>query len=114
VSCGSLTYAADTSGDGLSDGAIVTAGSNPNTDHRSLISALSAGSFNALGYYSSSQLEDARVGAVMIEANGSEATLQLQVERSEDLNNWTSHQDDLISIPLQINADSQFFRFAIP
>jgi formylglycine-generating enzyme required for sulfatase activity len=104
----------DSSGDGLSDGAIVEAGFDPLVDHTNLINALSSDSLNALGYYSMSQLEDARTGAVMIEATGSTATLQLQIERSEDLTNWTQHEDDLISVPMQMDGDKQFFRFAMP
>ena len=50
----------------------------------------------------------------MIEATGSTATLQLQIERSEDLTNWTQHEDDLISVPMQMNGGEQFIRFAMP
>ena len=96
--------ASDSSGDGLSDGFVVSAGFAPNTDYLPLLT----------GRYSLSQLEDARTGAVMIEATGSTATLQLQIERSEDLTNWTQHEDDLISVPMQMNGNKQFFRFAIP
>ncbi len=66
------------------------------------------------GLVAEENIEDARAGSSSIQVTNGTATLQLQIERSEDLSNWTSHQDDLISIPLQINADSQFFRFAIP
>jgi len=93
--------ASDSSGDGLSDGFVVSAGFAPNTDYSALLT----------GRYTLSQLEDARAGAVIIEATGSTASLQLQIERSEDLTNWTQHEDDLISVPMQMNSNKQFFRF---
>jgi len=108
---GSDPLASDSSGDGLSDGYVVTAGFNPNTDYSAL---LSADAMNARGYYTPAQLQDARAGAVIIEATGSTASLQLQIERSEDLTNWTQHENDLISVPMQMNGDKHFFRFAMP
>ena len=108
---GSDPLASDSSGDGLSDGYVVTAGFNPNTNYSAL---LSADAMNARGYYTPAQLQDARAGAVIIEATGSTASLQLQIERSEDLTNWTQHENDLISVPMQMNGNKQFFRFAIP
>ena len=106
--------ASDSSGDGLSDGAIVTAGYDPLVDHTDLLNAQSSSSLNALGYYTLSQLEDARTGAVIIEGDGSTVTLQLQIERSGDLKTWMQHEDDLIAVPMQLNEDTQFFRFALP
>jgi len=63
------------------------------------------------GLVAEENIEDGRAGSSSIQVTNGTATLQLQIERSEDLNNWTSHQDDLISVPLQLNGDSQFFRF---
>jgi hypothetical protein len=105
---------ADTDSDGLNDGAIVTAGYDPLVDHTDLLNAQSSSSLNALGYYTLSQLEDARTGAVIIEGDGSTVTLQLQIERSGDLKTWMQHEDDLIAVPMQLNEDTQFFRFALP
>ncbi len=69
---------------------------------------------NQLGYYSTNQLQDGRDGSVMIQNTNDQIILQLQVERSTDLSSWTSTSDDLISIPMQIDSDKQFFRFAMP
>ena len=102
---------ADSSGDGLADGFVVTAGFDPNTDYSAL---LTASALNALGYYTSSQMVDARAGSGGIVRDGNSATLQLQIQRSEDLETWTSHQDDLISVPMDMRDNKQFFCFAMP
>ena len=101
----------DSSGDGLEDGFVVAAGLDPTTNYSVLFTA---SAINALGYYSSTQMEDARAGSVGILSDGSSATLQLQIERSQDLETWTSEENDLISIPVDIAGDKQFFRFAMP
>ncbi len=108
---GTNPLVADSSGDGLADGFVVTAGFDPNTDYSAL---LTASALNARGYYTSSQMVDARAGSVGIVRDGNSATLQLQIQRSEDLETWTSLQDDLISVPLDMTGDKQFFRFAMP
>lgn len=102
---------ADSSGDGLADGFVVNAGFDPNTDYSAL---LTASALNARGYYTGSQMVDARAGSVGIVRDGNSATLQLQIQRSEDLETWSSHQDDLISVPMSMPGNKQFFRFAIP
>ena len=108
---GTNPLAADSSGDGLADGLVVTAGFDPNTDHSAL---LTANVLNAHGYYTNSQMVDARPGSVGIVRDGNSATLQLQIQRSEDLETWTSHQDDLISVPMDMRDNKQFFCFAMP
>ena len=102
---------ADSSGDGLADGFVVTAGFDPKTDYSAL---LTASALNALGYYSSSQMVDARAGSVGIVRDGNSVTLQLQIQRGEDLETWTFHEDDLISVPMNMPGNKQFFRFAMP
>ena len=97
----------DTSGDGFNDKAIVDAGYDPTVSYTTL--------FTTLGYYTEAHLQDLRTGSLILQKNSNNlATLQLQIERSEDLTNWTQHEDDLISVPMQMNGDKQFFRFAMP
>ena len=108
---GTNPLAADSSGDGLADGLVVNAGFDPKSDYSAL---LTASALNALGYYTSSQIVDARAGSMGIIRDGNSVTLQLQIQRSEDLETWTSHQDDLISVPLNMTGDNQFLRFAMP
>jgi hypothetical protein len=101
----------DTSGDGLSDGYVVTAGFEPNTDYSAL---LSENAMNVRGYYSSVQLVDARAGSVGIVRDNNTATLQLQIQRSDDLSTWNSAPEDLIEVELPMQQGKGFFRFAMP
>ena len=151
---------ADTSGDGLSDGAVVDAGFDPTTDFSSLLtegnlkvdsddngltdsfqnapdpttlaglgyyldtdgngltdsfeSAPQASTLNGLGYYTQQSLEDGRPGAVTIAADPQGGvTLKLQIERSDDLVEWTSDPADLVEVPLTLAGEKEFFRFRI-
>jgi len=69
-------------------------------------------------YYTSAtakaQLIDMRTGSTMLNINGSNAVLQLQIQRSDDLSTWTSTSDDLIEVRLPIQQGKEFFRFAMP
>ena len=101
----------DTSGDGLNDKAIVDAGYDPTVSYTTLFTTF----FTTFGYYTAAQFQDLRTGSLILQKNSNNtATLQLQIERSEDLTNWTQHEDDLISVPMQMDGDKQFFRFAMP
>jgi len=92
----------DSSGDGLSDDFVVSAGFSPSVDYTPLLSGWQ------------SMLEDARTGSVMLEVANGSATLQLQIQRSDDLSTWTMNPNDMISVPIDMNGDNQFFRFAMP
>ena len=90
---------ADTSGDGLNDGAVINAGFDPTVDYSPLFSAF---------------IQDARPGNSFIERAGDQARLQLQIERSNDLESWSSDNSDLIQVDLPMTGNYNFFRFAIP
>jgi hypothetical protein len=53
-------------------------------------------------------------GATVIEISNGQANLRLQIERSEDMSTWTKHENDVISIPMTMDEDKQYFRFSIP
>ena len=53
-------------------------------------------------------------GSTLIEISNGQANLRLQVERSEDMSTWTKHENDVISIPMTMDEDKQYFRFSIP
>ena len=65
----------------------------------------------AYGLYTSTELIDLRPGSsqLQIDNNGA-VTLQLQIQRSDDLSTWT----DLISVPIDMNGGKEFYRFAMP
>ena len=90
---------ADTSGDGLYDGAVVNAGFTPTVDYRPLFYAF---------------IQDARLGNSFIERAGDQVRLQLQIERSDDLESWSSDNSDLIQVDLPMTGIYNFFRFSIP
>ena len=90
---------ADTSGDGLNDGAVVSAGFTPTVDYSPLFSVF---------------IQDARAGNSFIERAGDQARLQLQIERSNDLESWSSDNSDLIQVDLPMTGNYNFFRFTIP
>jgi len=130
---GSDPNVADSSGDGLTDGVVANAGFDPTTDYSGLISggdlvvdsngdgltdsfenAPDPSTLNALGYYTLQSITDARPGSITISANNQGGvTLELQLQRSEDLVEWSSDPADVIQIPLSLSGDKEFFRFAI-
>jgi hypothetical protein len=90
---------ADSSGDGLSDGDIVAIGLDPNYD------------YSALAALVEPSVEDARPGAVTLDIVDGNATLSLQIERSDDLSTWTQAPADVISVEIPVSGDKGFFRF---
>jgi len=53
------------------------------------------------------------LGSTLIEISNGQANLRLQLERSGDMSTWTKHESDVISIPITIDGDKQYFRFSI-
>ena len=60
------------------------------------------------------QLIDLRTGSTMLNISGSNAVMQLQIQRSDDLSTWTSSTDDIIEVELPIQQGKGFYRFAMP
>ncbi|MGJ8641344.1 MAG: InlB B-repeat-containing protein [Opitutaceae bacterium] len=90
-----LKYSLDTT---LSDGDIVSAGFNPTIDYHSLISSINE------------RIENAEAGII----EGSYIVLQQQLQRSEDLLNWSSNPDDIFQIKIPLIENAGFFRFGQP
>lgn len=89
----------DSDGDGLSNSFEASPDSN---------------TLNNLGYYSASQMADARPGSVMLQkSQQGDATLSLQIERSTDLENWTQNQEDLIEVAIPLDQSREFLRFSM-
>jgi hypothetical protein len=69
----------------------------------------------AYDLYSSQGMVDLRPGSILLQAGANNtAALRLQIQRSVDLSNWSSHADDLIEVEMPMSGDSQFYRFAMP
>ena len=60
------------------------------------------------------QLIDLRTGSTMLNISGTNAVMQLQIQRSDDLSTWTSSTDDIITVELPIQQGKGFYRFAMP
>jgi hypothetical protein len=70
---------------------------------------------NSYGLYSSQGIVDLRPGSILLQVGANNTPiLQLQIQRSADLNTWTSHTDDLIEVEMPMSGASQFYRFAMP
>ena len=88
----------DTSGDGLKDGVVVSAGFDPTVDYSNLVNASRQG------------MADLRPGSTIIEVSGNQATVQLQMEESSDLQTWEDTGDPA-TITVPADTDTKFFRF---
>ena len=60
------------------------------------------------------QLIDLRTGSTMLNISGTNAVMQLQIQRSDDLSTWTSSADDIIEVELPMQQGKGFYRFAMP
>jgi hypothetical protein len=89
---------ADTSGDGLKDGEVVNAGFDPTVDYTNLKNIISQG------------IQELRPGSTMIEVSGNQATMQLQMEESSDLQTWED-KGDPATMTIPVDTDTKFFRF---
>lgn len=54
-------------------------------------------SFNDLGYYTPEQFENLKIGSTIITPVDGVGTLTVQIEKSSDLNTWTSSGDDILT-----------------
>ena len=65
------------------------------------------------GLLSEDSIIDGRLGSIGIEAVNGVATLNLQIERSENLSTWTQDAEERLSIPIQMDTDKAYFRFKV-
>jgi hypothetical protein len=67
---------------------------------------------SSYGLYSEQGITDLRAGSTILQLGpNNSATLELQIERSNDLSNWTAGTDDLVEVKIPLNGDTEFFRF---
>ena len=136
----SLPNTSDTDGDGLNDGDEVnihnsspidsdsdddtildgievrhaTFGFDPAVDSSARLAELIALVEEFPGVSTDAELIDLRTGSTMLNISGSNAVMQLQIQRSDDLSTWTSSAEDLIEVELPMQQGKGFFRFAMP
>ncbi|MDA7514855.1 hypothetical protein N8496_00745 [Akkermansiaceae bacterium] len=92
---------ADTNEDGFRDGLAVEFGLNPLTDLGAFRTELLE------------QLKDLRINSEIASVTGSEAKLQLVIEESEDLTNWTKRETIDVTIPVEEDEKTKFLRFKL-
>ena len=69
---------------------------------------------SSYGLYSEQGITDLRAGSTILQFGpNNSATLELQIERSNDLSNWTANTDDLVEVQIPLNGDTEFYRFKI-
>ena len=80
---------------------------DPNTN-----SQISLESLSDIGFLRVEEIQDLRPGSTLIEVSGNQATVQFQMEESSNLESWTETGDTAsITIPVQAEAGTKFFRF---
>jgi formylglycine-generating enzyme required for sulfatase activity len=93
--------ASDSSGDGLSDGYVVSVGFDPNTNYTGILEG------------SEGMTQDLRIGAEIASVANGAATLQIVLEESADLSNWSHRETVDLVVPLQAGETTKFFRYAM-
>ena len=71
-------------------------------------------SLNDLGYYTPEQFENLRIGSTIITPLDGVGILSMQIEKSNDLNTWTSSADDILTHQIPLSSDKEFFRLTLP
>jgi len=89
---------ADTSGDGLKDGVVVSAGFDPTVDYSNLVNASRQG------------MTDLRAGSTILDVSNNQATIQIQMEESSDLQSWEDTGDPA-TMTIPADTDTKFYRF---
>ena len=100
------TETVDTDGDGAGD----NADEFPTISTQDLVNAIKS---NPTRYnlYSIDDIKDLRLGSTMITVENGEAILSMELEKSDDLEIWTSGGTTDLQIPLDNDTHTKFFRF---
>ena len=64
----------------------------------------------AYNLYTADDIQDLRAGSTMIAVSGNQATVQLQMEESSDLQTWEDAGDPA-TMTIPADTDIKFFRF---
>jgi hypothetical protein len=95
----------DTDNDGISDSLELAIQSNPLVESNEIVNLL-----NSEGFYKTSEIIDVRPGSTMIEVSENQATVQLQMEESSDLQSWEATGTPA-TMTIPADAETKFFRF---
>ena len=108
VGLGTNPRNADSDGDKFPDKFEVDNGLPPNSNNTAVVNFI-RNNGNDFDLYPSNAVLDVAIGQILIETDGVNATMQLQLEKSDDMESWTDAGDAVIwQIP--IDGSKQFFR----
>ncbi len=99
----------DSDGDGYDDGYEVQLGLSPTINNTAFLGAYVQSNANAYGYYDTNSVLDLHVGDIGMAVSNGTANLSLQMEASNDLNNWTNAGDS-VSWTFPVDSSNKFFR----
>ena len=105
---GSDPWKADTDGDGFDDGFEVQKGLSPTNDDSDVATYIQNHD-SSFGLYPSNVVLDVAIGQMLLETAGGNATLNLQLEQSDDLQSWTN-AGDAVEWILPVGSEKKFFR----
>jgi len=108
ASYGSDPWKSDTDGDGFDDAFEVAQGLNVTNDSSAVVDYIQNHD-SSFGLYPSNVVLDVAVGQILLETTSGNATLNLQLEQSEDLDSWTN-AGDAVEWILPVGSEKQFFR----
>lgn len=91
----------DSNSDGYPDGFVVASGFDPTID------------FSVLRQSTLSQLKAQRPDSVMATVTNGTASIEIQIEESDDLINWTERETIELVVPLKENETTEAFRVTI-
>lgn len=98
----------DTDGDNFDDNFEVNEGMNPLKDNSAIRGYIQSHD-ETFGLYASNAVLDVAVGEVLLRTQSGQARLQLQVERSDDLQSWTN-AGSVVEWTLPLDGNKKFFR----
>ena len=105
-------YNPDSNYDGLNDFIHYENNLDNNTNYSSLLQSLAGDDQFKLdhGLLNINEVKDLRPGSTMIEVSGNQATIQLQMEESSDLQTWEDAGTPA-TMTIPADTDTKFFRF---
>jgi hypothetical protein len=108
ASLGTNPRKTDTDDDGFGDKLEVDHNWNPQVSDKWAVDHIQANG-EIFGLYPSNAVLDVSIGQMLLEVDDTTISLQLQLEKSEDLNSWTNAGEKVEWI-LNVDAQKQFYR----
>ncbi|MBN2161594.1 MAG: hypothetical protein JXR25_12515 [Pontiellaceae bacterium] len=108
AAAGSDPWDADTDDDGFDDAFEVAQHMSPTNGNSAVVDYI-ANNPSTFSLYPSNAVLDVAIGQMLVDATGGNATLSLQLEKSDDLTTWTN-AGDAVEWTIPVDGDVQYFR----